>query len=55
MKKKDLLKQFGERYITIEHNGGYLLYDKEGKARSKAESHRATGKRIETIEGRIII
>lgn len=32
MKKKDLLKQFGERYITIEHNGGYLLYDKEGKA-----------------------
>lgn len=31
MKKKDLLKQFGERYITIEHNGGYLLYDKEGK------------------------
>ena len=33
MKKKDLLKQFGERYITIEHNGGYLLYDKEGKAK----------------------
>lgn len=32
MKKKDLLKQFGERYVTIEHNGGYLLYDKKGKA-----------------------
>lgn len=32
-KKKTLLKQFSERYTIIEHNGGYLLYDKEGKAR----------------------
>lgn len=33
MKKKELLKRFGERYHTIEHDGGYLLYDKEGKSR----------------------
>ena len=33
MKKKTLLDKLGERYYTIEHNGGYLLYDKEGKAK----------------------
>lgn len=33
MKKKALLTRFGERYICIEHDGGYLLYDKEGKAK----------------------
>lgn len=33
MKKKTLLDKLGTRYHTIEHNGGYLLYDKEGKAR----------------------
>lgn len=33
MKKKNLLKQFSERYTIIEHDGGYLLYDKKGKAR----------------------
>lgn len=33
MKKKTLLDKFGARYYIIEHNGGYLLYDKEGKAR----------------------
>ena len=33
MKKKDLLKQFSERYTIMERDGGYLLYDKEGKAR----------------------
>lgn len=33
MKKNALLKLFGERYLTIEHDGGYLLYDKEGKSR----------------------
>lgn len=29
MKKNDLLKRFGDRYSISEHNGGYLLYDKE--------------------------
>lgn len=33
MKKKALLTRFGERYTCIEHDGGYLLYDKEGKAK----------------------
>ena len=29
MKKNELLNRLGERYYLIEHNGGYLLYDKE--------------------------
>lgn len=33
MKKKALLTRFGERYTVIDHDGGYLLYDKEGKAK----------------------
>lgn len=33
--KKALLNAFGDRYIVHEHDGGYILYDKEGK------SHRA--------------
>lgn len=28
--RKNLLDSFGERYHVIEHDGGYLLYDKEG-------------------------
>ena len=33
MKKNDLLKRFGDRYSISEHNGGYLLYDKEVRGR----------------------
>ena len=33
MKKNDLLKKFGDRYLISEHNGGYLLYDKEVSGR----------------------
>ncbi len=29
MKKNDLLKEFSDRYLISEHDGGYLLYDKE--------------------------
>lgn len=42
MKKNDLLKRFGERYIAREHDGGYLLYDKEVKARRA--NHQYKGK-----------
>lgn len=31
--KNNLLNAFGERYKTIEHNGGYLLYDKERESK----------------------
>lgn len=31
-KKKNLLKAFSKRYQTIEHDGGYILYDKDGKS-----------------------
>ena len=30
--RKNLLDSFGERYHVIEHDGGYILYDKEGKS-----------------------
>lgn len=29
-KRKQMLEAFGERYHLIEHDGGWLLYDKEG-------------------------
>ena len=29
-KRKQMLEAFGERYQLIEHDGGWLLYDKEG-------------------------
>ena len=29
---KDMVSAFGERYQAFEHNGGYLLYDKERKS-----------------------
>ena len=32
-KEKQLITTFGDRYVTIENNGGYCLYDKEQKAR----------------------
>lgn len=32
-KEKALLGAFGDKYITIENNGGYCLYDKEHKSR----------------------
>ena len=32
MKKKEILKNFGDRYQVIEHDGGYILYDKERKS-----------------------
>lgn len=31
--RKNLLDSFGERYHVIEHDGGYLLYDKEGHSK----------------------
>ena len=42
MKKKDLLKQFSERYTIMERDGGYLLYDKEGKARRANQLFKGT-------------
>lgn len=32
MKTKKLLQTFDKRYQVIEHDGGYILYDKEGKS-----------------------
>lgn len=32
MKTKKLLETFDKRYQVIEHDGGYILYDKEGKS-----------------------
>lgn len=32
-RKDDMIAAFGERYKTIEHDGGYLLYDKEAQSR----------------------
>lgn len=32
-KEKALLNAFGDRYTALEHNGGYLLYDKTRKAK----------------------
>ena len=32
MKKKEILNNFGDRYQVIEHDGGYILYDKERKS-----------------------
>lgn len=32
-KRKQMLEAFGERYHLIEHDGGWLLYDKEGHSK----------------------
>lgn len=32
-KRKQMLEAFGERYQLIEHDGGWLLYDKEGHSK----------------------
>lgn len=32
-RKKQLITAFDDRYVTIENNGGYCLYDKEQKSR----------------------
>lgn len=29
-KRKQMLEAFGERYLLLEHDGGWLIYDKEG-------------------------
>lgn len=42
MKKNELLNRFGERYLLIEHNGGYLLYDTE--VRGRRANHQYKGK-----------
>lgn len=40
--KKGLIAAFGDRYLLLEHDGGYLLYDKERK--SKRSNHYYIGK-----------
>ena len=38
-KNAKVLKPFGERYQLIEHDGGYLLYDKEGISRRSNDEY----------------
>lgn len=38
MKGKEIIKNFGDRYQVIEHDGGYILYDKERKS-NRANAH----------------
>lgn len=49
MKKKTLLQNLPDRYCFTEHDGGYLLYDKEAKA--KRTNHLFKGKFYLSSEG----